>query len=119
MRTNPNSRPARQLARLALLAILSSFLLPACTQQPSDLPAPKREVSEAFPGTSGAPFGDTSVPSAEVALFPSAAQPSPPTTGVRDTSSLTKAEETLSMPQAGQANAHSAPLPPAGGASKP
>ena len=119
MRTNPDTPPARRLARLTLLAVLSAGLLPACTQQPTDLPAPKREVAEAFPGTSAAPLGDTSVPSAQAVLFPAAAQPSPPSTGARDTSGLTKAEESQSMPQGGQANDHSAPLPPAARASTP
>lgn len=111
------TRPARSQpsrAGSALLAALAAASLLACAPQPSELPAPKREVAGAFPGTSGAPFGDTSVPSAQTALFPTPDTAAAPATGVRDDSGLTKAEESRSMPQAGQANAHSAPKTEAG-----
>jgi hypothetical protein len=108
------ARPSQARAAAALLLALAAGTLLACAPQPSELPAPKREVAEGFPGTSGAPFGDTSVPSAQTALFPGPDTAAAPATGVRDDSGLSKAEESRSMPQAGQANAHSAPKAEAG-----
>ena len=97
----------------AALPLLACALLGACSPQPSELPAPAREKGQPFPGTSATPMGDTSVPAVS-SVLPAAPSVPQGSTGQRDTSGLTAAEESRSMPQAGQANDHSAPLPGAG-----
>jgi hypothetical protein len=80
------------------------------------LPAPQQERGEAFPGTGNQPLGDTSVPPASRVFAPTngtSGTATPETTGARDTSALTKGEAAVAMPQGGQANDHSAPLPAA------
>ena len=109
-----------------LTALLSAGLLaaacaPATDPAPPVLPAPAQERGEAFPGSGSQPLGDTSVPSAAsvFAPAPSGDTTAPATTGARDTSALSPAEASVAMPQAGQANAHSAPLPADAGSSPP
>ncbi len=97
-----------------LACALLGTLLGACSPRPAELPAPAREKGMPFPGTSATPMGDTSVPAAG-SVFPATPAATPTltqaTAGQRDNSGLTAAEESRSMPQAGQANDHSAPLP--------
>jgi hypothetical protein len=106
-------------AALPILACaLLGTLLGACSPRPAELPATALEKGMPFPRTSATPMGDTSVPAAG-SVYPGTPAATPASTptltqaaaGQRDNSGLTAAEESRSMPQAGQANDHSAPLP--------
>jgi hypothetical protein len=107
------------LATLLSAGLLAAACAPATGPAPPVLPAPAQERGEAFPGSGSQPLGDTSVPNAATVFAPAPTgdTAAPATTGARDTSALSKPEAAVAMPQGGQANDHSAPLPADAGSS--
>jgi len=92
------------------LLLLSALALAACDQRPVSAPAPTGDTipAEAValrPGTS-----DRSVPAADSVLTPATTAPSASVAGTRTNRAMTPAQERNTMPLAGQANDHSAPL---------
>ena len=97
---------------------LSALLLGACERDRLNPPVPRVEPSQVVNPMQSAGT-NTTVPSAETVLSPAAETPKPAATGVRENKSMTRAEEAIAMPMAGQANDHSAPVGAARRASGP
>ena len=102
---------------LSMYAITAAAtFLAGCDGNPSKpATAMRDEVRPVYTLAPSAP-PDASVPAAASVLTPAAA-PKPEAPGERTNRTMTRAEESSTMPMAGQANDHSAPLAPARGAS--
>lgn len=103
---------------LATLAV-AMLLLAAC-DKPVPMPtAPQADLAKTNATNNPSPLPDTSVPSADSVLAPAATAMKKEAPGTRANATLTRAEQSSTMPVAGQANDHSAPLPAGKGASAP
>lgn len=95
-----------------ILLVLSTaaMLLTACDKERSKPPVESGKTQSGTP--------DTSVPSAG-SVMSSASSPGSSDAGTRSNAPMTRAEESNSMPMAGQGDTHSAPVTGAKGASAP
>lgn len=101
------------------MGLAAALGLGACGQAQHDPPSVQVGPPSTEAPRAAVTAGDTSVPAAQGVLT---AQPTTPTVtapGTRTQKSMSRADESTAMPMAGQANDHSAPLPPARRASAP
>jgi len=95
---------------LMLVLSAAAVLLTACDRERSKPPVESGKTQSAS--------SDTSVPSAGSVMSP-ASSPGSSDAGTRSNAPMTRAEESSSMPMAGQGDTHSAPVTGAKGASAP
>lgn len=106
-------------AGLGVLALAGLQGLGACGEAKHDPPSVQVGPPSTEAPAVAASVGDTSVPPAQAVLPTQASPPTSSPPGTRNQKSMTRADESTAMPMAGQANDHSAPLPPARRASAP
>jgi hypothetical protein len=103
------------------LLLLAALALVACDPRPASTTATTVDSGRVDAVVIRPGISDPSLPAADSVLTPTAATaaPSPDTAATRTNRAMTPAQESNTMPLAGQTNDHSAPLAPAKPASAP